>query len=76
MFLKIKLLSISIFSGALLIFFLSLGSQNIKDRYRINFMIGETVKLPNGFIIGSSFIVGFLGGGAAAAFTTNSEVKD
>ena len=76
MYLKIKILSISIISSSLLILFLCLGSQNIKNRYSINFLVGKTVELPNGFLIGSSFIIGFLSGGAAAALSTSSEIKE
>ncbi len=75
MFLKIKLLSISIFTGALLILFLCLGSQNIKTRYSLNLLLVDTVKLPAGFLVGSSFIIGFLGGSTTAILLTNSEIN-
>ena len=37
---------------------LVIGLQNNSNKTRVNFLIGETVKLPIGFIVGSSFITG------------------
>tara|TARA_B100001029_G_C14698481_1_gene253609 strand:- start:72 stop:263 length:192 start_codon:yes stop_codon:yes gene_type:complete len=52
----------------LLLFFLCLGSQNLDKRYKVNFLVSETVELPNGFIIGISFIAGVLSGGLSSTF--------
>ena len=73
MFLKFKLLTFNIVSVSLMIFFLCLGSQNLKERHSLNFLTFETVLLPNGFLVGNAFILGFLTGGITANLITNSE---
>ena len=40
--------------------FLMIGIQNSSERSKINFIIGETVRLPVSFIIGITFISGSL----------------
>ncbi len=62
MLLKLKLFTLNITSAILLILFLCLGSQNLEKRYSINFLFNETVELPNGFIIGMAFTLGFISG--------------
>ena len=37
---------------------LVIGLQNNSNKTRVNLLIEETVKLPIGFIVGSSFITG------------------
>ena len=37
---------------------LMIGIQNSSNKSKVNFLINETVKLPIGFVIGSSFIGG------------------
>ena len=37
---------------------LVIGLQNNSNKSRVNFLIEETVKLPIGFIVGTSFITG------------------
>ena len=37
---------------------LVIGLQNNSNKTKVNFLIEETVKLPIGFIVGSSFITG------------------
>jgi len=63
MLLKLKLFTFNITSCLLLIIFLCLGSQNLDKRYSLDFLVNETVELPNGFIVGIAFAIGFLGGG-------------
>ena len=41
---------------------LMIGIQNSSNRNQVNFIIGETVKLPLSFIIGISFISGSISG--------------
>ena len=48
---------ITIFNSCLFIL-LVIGLQNNSNKNRVNLLIGETVKLPQGFIVGSSFIAG------------------
>ena len=69
MLLKLKLLSVNLSLATLLLFFLCLGSQNLDNRYKINLLFNETVELPSGFIIGVSFIFGFLSGGISSTIT-------
>ena len=76
MFLKLQLLTFNIGASILLIFFLCLGSQNLSNRYTLNFMINKTVPLPIGFIIGSSFTLGFLSGVLTSVLTTNNKDKE
>ncbi len=76
MFLKLQLLTLNIASALLLIFFLCLGSQNLSKRYTLNLMINKTVPLPIGFIIGSSFTLGFISGGLTSILTANNNNKE
>ncbi len=41
-----------------LFFVLMIGIQNSKDKSKVNLIIGETIRLPISFIIGTSFISG------------------
>ena len=41
---------------------LVIGLQNNSNKTRVNFLIEETVKLPIGFIVGTSFITGSIVG--------------
>ena len=43
-----------------LFFLLMIGIQNSTKKSKVNLLINETVKLPIGFIVGSSFISGSL----------------
>ena len=76
MFFKLKLLSINLISGLLLIFFLCLGSQNLNKRHSINLLINETVELPSGFLIGISFAIGYICGGVTATMMTKNDLTD
>ena len=76
MFFRLQLLSINIISTLLLVLFLCLGSQNLEKRYKLNFLINESVQLPVGFLIGASFSLGFLTGGITAiSLTTNKRLN-
>tara|TARA_Y100001968_G_scaffold253310_1_gene238954 strand:- start:213 stop:452 length:240 start_codon:yes stop_codon:yes gene_type:complete len=74
--LKLRIISMNFFALTLFLFFLCLGSQNLSTRHKINLLINETVELPNGFIIGFSFAVGFLGGTLTSIFNLNKNLKD
>ncbi len=63
MFFRLQLITLNIASAILLIFFLCLGAQNLNKKHSINFLINKTVPLPIGFIVGSSFALGFISGG-------------
>tara|TARA_B100000700_G_scaffold312682_1_gene396651 strand:- start:2494 stop:2718 length:225 start_codon:yes stop_codon:yes gene_type:complete len=69
---KFQLFTLNIATALLLIFFLCLGSQNLAKRHKLNFMISESVKLPIGFIVGSSFTFGILSGGLTSILMIKS----
>ena len=73
MLLNLKLLTFNIISISLLIFFLCLGSQNLDKRHRLNLIINETVELPNGFIMGIAFTLGFASGGITSALMVKKD---
>ena len=52
-----KLFFITTFNSCLFTL-LVIGLQNYSNKTRVNFIIKETVKLPIGFIVGTSFITG------------------
>ena len=52
-----KIFFIVIFNSCLFSL-LIIGLQNNSDKTRVNLLIEETVKLPIGFIVGTSFITG------------------
>ena len=39
-----------------------IGIQNNTNSRKVNFVLGETIKLPTGFIVGISFISGSITG--------------
>ena len=72
MFFKLQLLTLNIATALLLIFFLCLGSQNLSNRYSVNFLINKTVDLPIGFLIGTSFTLGLFSGGMTSILLYNN----
>ena len=52
---------------------LIIGIQNSNNRSKVNLLIGETVNLPIGFIIGMSFISGSI---SSSILTLNSSKKE
>ena len=52
-----KIFFTTVFNSCLFIL-LVIGLQNNSNKTRVNLLIEETVKLPIGFIVGSSFITG------------------
>ena len=75
MFFKLQLLTLNITTALLLIFFLCLGSQNLSNRYSLNFLTNKTVPLPIGFLIGSSFTLGLLSGGLTSVLMIKDNPK-
>ena len=76
MFFRLKLLSLSLISSIFLTLFLCLGSQNLEKRHSLNLIIADTVKIPNGFLIGVSFTLGVLSGGSTAALMTTINKRE
>ena len=52
---------------------LLIGLQNSSKKSKVNFFINETIELPIGFIIGTSFITGTLLGGFISLNLFNSK---
>ena len=76
MFFKLKLLTLNIASAILLIFFLCLGSQNLSKKHNLNFLINKTVRLPIGFIVGTSFAFGVISGGLSSVLMINDKINN
>ncbi len=66
----------SIASGFLLMIVLCLGTQNLKDKTKLQLGFTETVPLPTGFVIGLSIVVGVVSGGCSAAQLLESHNKE
>ena len=56
--LQIKKIFFILIFNSCLFSILVIGLQNNSNKDRVNLLIEETVKLPLGFIVGSSFIAG------------------
>ncbi len=56
--LQIKKIFFTVIFNFCLFSLLIIGLQNNSNKTRVNLLIEETVKLPLGFIVGSSFITG------------------
>tara|TARA_B100000965_G_scaffold401642_1_gene425949 strand:- start:306 stop:551 length:246 start_codon:yes stop_codon:yes gene_type:complete len=76
MFFKLKLLTLNIGAAMLLVFFLCLGSQNLDKRNSLNFLTYETVELPIGFLVGTSFTLGLIAGGLTSISMMNNNIKE
>ena len=76
MFFRLKLLTLNIGTAILLILFLCLGSQNLGKKHSLDFLINKTVALPIGFLIGTSFSLGFISGGLTSVLMINDEDND
>ena len=64
-----KLFFTAIFNSCLFAL-LFIGIQNSSNKSNVNFLIRESIELPIGFIVGSSFIVGSIFG---SFFILNNE---
>ncbi len=73
MFLKLQLITLNFATALFLIFFLCLGSQNLGNRYSLNFLVNKTVPLPIGFLIGTSFTLGLFSGGITFVLMINND---
>ncbi len=76
MFLKIQLVTLNIATSLFLIFFLCLGSQNLKQRFSLDFIVNKTVALPMGFLVGTSFTLGVISGGLTSVLMLDDELKN
>ena len=60
MLLTLKKLFITFALNTCFFLFLMVGLQNSSNESKVNLIAGETVELPLGFVIGTSFISGSL----------------
>ena len=67
-----KILFSTIFNSCLFTF-LMIGLQNNSNKSKVNLLIDETVKLPIGFIVGTSFIAGSMIGNFFTLSLTNKK---
>ena len=72
-FLIKKLFFETIFNSCLFLL-LIIGIQNSSNKSKVDFLINETVELPIGFLVGSSFILGSILG-SMYSFNLNNEQK-
>ena len=63
MLFPLKKLFFNISFNSCLLLILFIGLQNNFNKSKVNFLIDETIEMPNGFIFGMSFISGSLFGG-------------
>ena len=63
MFFPFKKLIFTVVFNSFLFLILIIGIQNSSNKTKVNLLVDESVSLPVGFIIGSSFISGSLLGG-------------
>ena len=76
MFIRLQLLTLNIASAILLFFFLCLGSQNLSKKHNLNLLLNETVPLPIGFIVGTSFTLGLISGGITSILMIDNKMSD
>ena len=58
MFFIFKKIIFALAINSCLFFLLMIGIQNSTKKSKVNLLINETVKLPIGFIVGTSFVTG------------------
>ena len=58
MSLLFKKFFLATFFNSFLFVILFIGIQNSSNKSKVDILIGETIELPIGFIVGSSFILG------------------
>ena len=73
MFLRLRLITLSLATSALLLIILCLGSQNLNNRISLKLGPRNTEPLPSGFLIGISLVLGFISGGASATLLINQQ---
>ena len=72
MSLLVKKLFFTAIFNTFLFFLLIIGIQNSSNKSKVNFLIEETIELPIGFVVGSSFIAGSILG-SFIVFKMNNE---
>ena len=72
--LKKVLFTITLNSALLLI--LIIGIQNSSNKSKVKLILGETINLPIGFVIGISFISGSISGSILTMNVGNKKILD
>ncbi|MDC3010641.1 hypothetical protein OAZ24_00195 [Synechococcus sp. AH-736-G21] len=67
MFVRLRLLLISVGGGLLLLLLLCLGAQNLQDRHTLQLGGQRSVPLPTGFLVGIALVIGVISGGTSSA---------
>mgnify|MGYP001268439260 CR=1 FL=1 len=73
MLMKLRLISLSLSSGLLLLLMLCLGSQNLSERHNLNLIIKNSAEFPTGFLVGISVVLGVISGGCSASLLTSNK---
>jgi len=76
MLFRFKLVLNTLINGFLLLFLLCLGAQNLNTKASLDLGFDKTTKLPTGFLIGSSVVLGFICGGSTAAILIQRKEKE
>ena len=66
-FVRLRLLLISVGGGLLLLLLLCLGAQNLQDRHTLQLGGQRSVPLPTGFLVGIALVIGVISGGTSTA---------
>ncbi len=70
---KFLISGINLANCTLLVLMLALGSQNLSERHSLNLGISSTEKLPSGFLIGMSIVLGSFSGSLTTLILIPSE---
>ena len=70
---RLKKIFFSTIFNSCLFTLLIIGLQNNSNKSKVNLLIEETVKLPIGFIVGTSFIAGSIMGNFFTLSLTNKK---
>ena len=76
MFFKLQLFTLNIATAILLIFFLCLGSQNLREKHSLSLGFSSTEAYPSGFLIGVSIALGSLSGNLTSLLLIPSKNKN
>ena len=76
MIIRLKILIMSVSGSFVILLALCLGSQNLNNRYSLDFGVAKSAPLPIGFIVGVSLITGIISGGSLTALLIEEEIND
>lgn len=67
MLLRLRLVLLSLGSGAVLLMLLCLGAQNLNERHQLQLGPLRSGALPSGFLVGVALVIGVISGGSSVA---------